>query len=126
MKYGHDAIFFSFWASIPPHIQISVHPLVRPFCPHQSRGKDRWSLRGTVRQKVEWTDGQMDKQTENPVETIKCTEIGNLLTKPTNVGRLVLFAWAYGRGWPNLAMDSLKFHPGLLCLTLLRPAGGQP
>jgi hypothetical protein len=26
--------------------------------------------------------------------------------------------------WQRVAMDSLKFHPGLPCPTLLRPAGG--
>jgi hypothetical protein len=28
--------------------------------------------------------------------------------------------------WQGVAMDSLKFHPGPLCLTLLRPAGRLP
>jgi hypothetical protein len=28
--------------------------------------------------------------------------------------------------WQGVAMDSLKFHPGLPCLTLLCPAGGPP
>jgi hypothetical protein len=26
--------------------------------------------------------------------------------------------------WQGVAMDSLKFHPGLPCFTLLRPVGG--
>jgi hypothetical protein len=26
--------------------------------------------------------------------------------------------------WQEVAMDSIKFHPGLLCPTLLRPEGG--
>jgi hypothetical protein len=34
---------------------------------------------------------------------------------------------AMGMGiWQGVAMDSLKFHPGPLCRTLLRPAGGIP
>jgi hypothetical protein len=28
--------------------------------------------------------------------------------------------------WQGVAMDSLKFHPGLLCLNLLCPVGGLP
>jgi hypothetical protein len=28
--------------------------------------------------------------------------------------------------WQGVAMDSLKFHPGPPCPTLLRPAGGPP
>jgi hypothetical protein len=28
--------------------------------------------------------------------------------------------------WQAVAMDSLKFHPGLPCLTLLSPADGPP
>jgi hypothetical protein len=28
--------------------------------------------------------------------------------------------------WQGVAMESLKFHPGPLSLTLLRPTGGQP
>jgi hypothetical protein len=28
--------------------------------------------------------------------------------------------------WQGVALDSLKFHPGLPCPTLLRPAGGPP
>jgi hypothetical protein len=28
--------------------------------------------------------------------------------------------------WQGVAMDSLKFHPGLPCPTLLNPAGGPP
>jgi hypothetical protein len=28
--------------------------------------------------------------------------------------------------WQGVAMDSLKFHPGLPCLNLLRSAGGPP
>jgi hypothetical protein len=28
--------------------------------------------------------------------------------------------------WQKLAMDSLKFHPGPPCPTLLHPAGGLP
>jgi hypothetical protein len=28
--------------------------------------------------------------------------------------------------WQGVFRDSLKFHPGLPCLTLLRPAGGPP
>jgi hypothetical protein len=31
--------------------------------------------------------------------------------------------WAYGKGWPS---NSLNFHPGPLCPTLLCPAGGPP
>jgi hypothetical protein len=27
--------------------------------------------------------------------------------------------------WQGVALDSLKFHPGLPCTTLLRPAGGR-
>jgi hypothetical protein len=30
------------------------------------------------------------------------------------------------RAWPKVAMDSLKSHPGLLCFTLLSPAGRPP
>jgi hypothetical protein len=28
--------------------------------------------------------------------------------------------------WQGVAMDSIKFHPGLPCPILLRPAGGSP
>jgi hypothetical protein len=28
--------------------------------------------------------------------------------------------------WEGVAMDSLEYHPGLPCLTLLRSAGGPP
>jgi hypothetical protein len=28
--------------------------------------------------------------------------------------------------WEGLAMESLEFYPGLLCPTLLHPAGGPP
>jgi hypothetical protein len=33
--------------------------------------------------------------------------------------------WVYGKGWP-VAMDSLKYHQGPACPTVLRPAPGPP
>jgi hypothetical protein len=40
-------------------------------------------------------------------------------TMPKNVKKFIGL-------WQGVAMDSLKFHLGLLCPTLLHPAGGPP